>query len=190
MSGKSHYCEEMKSEDCIIVSSDAKRLELGITAYDPSTHGLVFAECKKDICKALENEKDVIFDATNISRRQRQKDIRFYRNRFPNLMFKGIVFDVSQDVLHSRAISRKSTDVNFVPHDVIDKQFESLRRNYPTADEFDELVVLHRDDQQSLKSQIEKTLKMKYRVDRNETNFSNNFNINLDNRNDNSELGI
>lgn len=47
LSGKSHYCEKMKSEDCVIVSSDAKRLELGITTYDPSTHGLVFAECKK-----------------------------------------------------------------------------------------------------------------------------------------------
>lgn len=178
LSGKSHYCEEKKSEDCIIVSSNAKRLELGITIYDPSTHGLVFAECRKDICKALETGKDVIFDATNLNRRQRQKDINFYRSRFPDVNIKGIVFDVSRDTLHSRASSRKPTDVNFVPHDVIDKQFERLHWNYPTADDFDEFDILKGVEQQSLKNQIEETLKMKYGVDRDETNFGNSLNDN------------
>jgi predicted kinase len=180
LSGKSHYCEEKKSEDCIIVSSDAKRLELGITTYDPSTHGLVFAECKKDICKALKSGKDVIFDATNLNRRQRQEDINFYRNQFHNVNIKGIVFDVSRDTLHSRASSRKPTDVNFVSHDVIDKQFERLHWNYPTAADFDEFEILKEAKQQSLKNQIEETLKRKYGVDRDETNFSsylNNDNI-------------
>lgn len=57
LSGKSHYCEKMKSEDCIIVSSDAKRLELGITTDDPSTHELVFTECKKIFVKRSKTEK-------------------------------------------------------------------------------------------------------------------------------------
>lgn len=90
----------MKSEDCVIVSSDAKRLELGITTDDPSTHERVFTECKKDICKALKNGKDVIFDATNLNRRQRQKDINFYRNRFPDVNIKGVVFEMSAAILY------------------------------------------------------------------------------------------
>lgn len=178
LSGKSHYCEKMKSEDCIIVSSDAKRLELGITTDDPSTHECVFTECKKDICKALKNGKDVIFDATNLNSRLRRRNITFYRNRFPNVIIKGIVFDVSRDTLHSRASSRKPTDVNFVSHDMIDKQFDRLHWNYPTADDFDEFDILKGVEQQSLKNQIEETLKMKYEVDRDETNFGNSLNDN------------
>lgn len=139
LSGKSYYAEKCKSDNCVVVSSDAKRLELGVTTYDPTQHHRVFQECRRDIRKALASGKDVIFDATNLSRRQRRSDIAYFKERFPELKIKGVVFDPGREVLLSRIDNRKQEDVNYVTVDVIDRQLEKLYSNYPGKTEFDEL---------------------------------------------------
>lgn len=157
LSGKSYYAEQHKSKNCAVISSDAKRLELGIITHDPTQHHRVFQECRRDIRKALSNGKDVIFDATNLSRRQRRNDIAYFKERFPELKIKGVVFDPGREILLSRIDKRKQEDVNYVTADVIDRQLQKLHSNYPHKSEFDELEIVSTDVtiRQSLQNIIE-----------------------------------
>lgn len=140
LSGKSRYAAEHK--DCVVVSSDAKRLELNCSEYDPTLNGTVFKKCKKDIFEALSNGKDVIFDATNLSRRQRKRDIQFFKSCFPELEVTGVVFNTDKEILYSRLENRSPDAINYVTKDVIDRQCRVFKDNFPTADEFDELHLI------------------------------------------------
>lgn len=140
LSGKSMYAAEHK--DCVVVSSDAKRLELNCSEYDPTLNGTVFKKCKKDIFEALSNGKDVIFDATNLSRRQRKRDIQFFKSCFPELEVSGVVFDTDKELLYSRIGNRNPDEINYVSKEVIDRQYRIFKDNFPDANEFDELHII------------------------------------------------
>lgn len=157
LSGKSCYAEKCKSDNCVVISSDSKRLELGITIHDPKQHHRVFQECRRDIHKALSGGKDVIFDATNLSGRQRRKDIAYFKECCPELRIKGVVFDPNKEVLLSRIDNRKQKDINYVTAEVVNKQLEKLHNNYPDNSEFDELEFVATDtiSRQSLQNIIE-----------------------------------
>ena len=140
LSGKSMYAAAHK--DCVVVSSDAKRLELNCSEYDPALNGMVFKKCKNDIFEALSNGQNVIFDATNLSRRRRKRDIQFFKSCFPELEVTGVVFNTDKEILYSRLGNRSPDAINYVTKDVIDRQCRVFKDNFPTADEFDELHLI------------------------------------------------
>lgn len=73
-SGKSSFAREhLKSEKCIYLSSDEIRIEM--FGFEDQTHNSdVFEKMKKESIEALKSGFDVIYDATNISKKYR-KDI-------------------------------------------------------------------------------------------------------------------
>ena len=69
-SGKSSYCKDKLKEnrDIEIVSSDAIREEVFGDVNDQSHNGEVFNIVFKRVREAILNNRDVILDATNLSR--------------------------------------------------------------------------------------------------------------------------
>lgn len=70
-SGKTTWATNMISENTIHVSSDALRQELYNNIYDREHHSEVFSVMKELTKKYLLNNKNVIYDATNISSKRR-----------------------------------------------------------------------------------------------------------------------
>lgn len=68
-SGKSTYAARLKEEGFEHISSDAIRVEMGYGAGQGS--GLVFAEMEQKTRRALKEGKNVIYDATNLIRKNR-----------------------------------------------------------------------------------------------------------------------
>ena len=70
-SGKSTYAEKHSSKTCIHLSSDAIRTELYGNAEEQKDHEKVFEVMKERALEYLNNGYDVIYDATNITRKSR-----------------------------------------------------------------------------------------------------------------------
>lgn len=71
-SGKSKYAKELaKKENAIVLSSDELRNELFGTVNEFNKNGELFQELYKRTKTQLENENNVIIDATNINRKRR-----------------------------------------------------------------------------------------------------------------------
>lgn len=74
-SGKSSYAKELEKENptnTIVISSDAIREEICGSVEDQSKNGEVFRIFHERIRRNLENKKDVIADATNITMKSRR----------------------------------------------------------------------------------------------------------------------
>ena len=78
--GKSTLTEKLKAEGYTIHSSDAIRNELDI--HDPKKSSLIFDIMHKRIKADMEVGKDIVYDATNLSRKNRKNYLesikRFY----------------------------------------------------------------------------------------------------------------
>ena len=72
-SGKSYIANEI---GCKIVSSDAIRKELYGSEEDQSHNDRVFNEVHKRIKNSIKNGEDVIYDATNLSRKRRKNFLK------------------------------------------------------------------------------------------------------------------
>lgn len=74
-SGKSYFTKNYESTH-IILSSDNIRDELGITEQDSKSHAVVFDELHRRMIFALTDNKNVIYDATNLSGKRRRNVLR------------------------------------------------------------------------------------------------------------------
>lgn len=72
-SGKSTYAHLL---GCEVVSSDAIRLELFGDENDQNHNGEVFNELHRRIRSAINENKDVVYDATNLSRKRRKNFLK------------------------------------------------------------------------------------------------------------------
>lgn len=72
-SGKSTYADSIKSVDTVHLSSDAIREELYGDATCQEDHYKVFELMQERALTALKNGYDVIYDATNVTRKDRHK---------------------------------------------------------------------------------------------------------------------
>lgn len=70
-SGKTQYAKELTNAQ--IFSSDAIRVELFGDESDQTHNSAVFAELHKRIKDALQSNQDVVYDATNLSRKRRME---------------------------------------------------------------------------------------------------------------------
>ena len=84
-SGKSFFAESYckNHSDYTVVSTDKIRGELFGDESDQSNNWLVFVEAYRRILSALDNS-NVIFDATNLTRKNRSKVIKYFRKVSPN----------------------------------------------------------------------------------------------------------
>ena len=112
-----------------IVSTDAIREELFGDASVQSNPQKVFGLAHKRLKRLLDNGHNVIFDAMNLSPKDRRAIVAEYRRIYPALICICVVMRADFDgcVEHQRMRARK------VPSDVIKNQFNRCQR--PTLDE-------------------------------------------------------
>ena len=131
--GKSTYAQRLFGT---IVSSDAIRGELYGDESVQTNPGKVFNIMKQRTFAILDKEGDVIYDATNLKRKNRVLLLNELRAKYGNsLTCRVIVFptDVNMATLQNKTRERK------VPQEVIIKQARQLQ--IPTYDEGWDIIV-------------------------------------------------
>ncbi|WP_152393215.1 AAA family ATPase [Paenibacillus guangzhouensis] len=103
-SGKSHYAKELcKRERAVLVSTDAIREKLfGSESKQKNTY-LVFDRAFAEMEQALGSGRNVVFDATNVSRDRRLKLLK----RFQDVPVECHVFDTPYELARERILARK-----------------------------------------------------------------------------------
>ena len=122
-----------------IVSTDDIRAELFGDASIQSNGDKVFSIAKDRIREHLLNGEDVIFDATNVKRKDRKKALEWVED-IPNVFKRCVVLDTSESV----CINRQNNRYRKVPISVIERQAKNF--TMPSYEEgFDEIMVLYPD---------------------------------------------
>ncbi len=117
-SGKSTLAKKSFS-DCTVLESDAIREELYGSAERQTNPGRVFALMRKRTLQALADGKDVVYDATNISRWARGEILK----AVPEGTEKIAVF---LDIPYSVCVERNAKRERKVPEEAIAKMFRNL----------------------------------------------------------------
>lgn len=134
-SGKSSYCKDKLKEnkDIEIVSSDAIREEVFGDVNDQSHNGEVFNIVFKRVREAILNNRDVILDATNLSRKRR---INFIKE-MPKTFIRAIVFAVPFEICCERNAHRNRV----VPQTVMERMYKQFEApSY--AEGFDDIKII------------------------------------------------
>lgn len=127
-SGKSTFC--LSHSDCVVVSSDEIRAELFGNAEIQTNPRLVFQTAHERIEKALNNNKNVIFDATNLTIKDRKKIFSHKSCKHIAIYFKPNI---------EKCIERDSKRDRVVSAEVIKNMAKRLTK--PTIEEgFNEIV--------------------------------------------------
>ena len=131
-SGKSTWASE---DNAIILSSDAYREKLLSNINDQSNNKLIFDTLQKDTITFLKEGKDVIYDATNINRKNRKKVLNAVKDI--NCIKIAELFMVPVEICKYRNNQRDRK----VPEEVI----ERMLRNFelPLEGEGFDLINLH-----------------------------------------------
>lgn len=138
-SGKSTYAEILmeKHPDALYLSSDKIREEL---YGDESIQGNpqeVFGNLHHKMRKALGNNIDVIYDATNLSRKNRKKAVKIAKSANQTTIVHYIIIDTSLDECFRRNENRERK----VPENVIVRMSEQF--NFPQSDEgFSDIEII------------------------------------------------
>lgn len=128
-SGKSTFTKAM--DGCVVVSSDAIREELFGSAEVQRGHSHVFAIARERIAMAIRDDRDVVFDATNLTVGARRVALDQEAHHV------AVLFTTPVDECKRRNALRE----RHVPEIAIDKM--ALRLVAPTLGEgFDEVWVL------------------------------------------------
>lgn len=137
-SGKSTWAELSKNK-AVVVSSDAIRGELYGDESVQKDHQRVFSIAKERIINALNQGKDVIFDATNITYKNR-KNIMSEVNKFEDVFKFCDIFAEPIEVLLERNANRERK----VPEEVI----ERMMRNFemPVYTEGFDVINIHNEN--------------------------------------------
>lgn len=121
-SGKTTVAENYFSE-AQHISSDAIREELWGDANDQQNGAKVFFEMDRRTCEALEAGKDVVYDATNLSSRNRKAIVSMVKRISNNIECKCVlvVCSIKECKFRQSQRSRK------VPDEVIDRMARSFQ---------------------------------------------------------------
>ena len=119
-SGKSTIAKEIsESEDAVIVSSDEIRREYG-DVNDQSQNAKVFKEVGKRLKENIENGRNVIFDATNVSYKKR----RAWLERFNRYNVEKIAILVATP--YEECLKRNTERDRNVPKEVITRMYHNF----------------------------------------------------------------
>lgn len=156
-SGKSTIAKRIAiTNKCAVISTDEIRKEFFGDATVQEHSDKVFSEAKQRIVQCIKENKDVIFDATNISRKRRIQFIKDIKNmsKSINILFSAILVAVP----YEECISRNEKRDRSVPNYVIMNMYKKF--NIPGSDEgFDEISLDFADSDFSKHYNIDKFLK-------------------------------
>lgn len=142
-SGKSTFAKEVKNinPDVVIINPDDIREELLGDRYDQSNNYEVFSKVYERIDENIQNNKSIIYDATNTVSKFREKAINATRKK--NVTIVGIIFDTTIKGCFDRNL-RKEVPVFC---SVIERMYINLKTKKPSINEgFDILMTIHMDD--------------------------------------------
>lgn len=118
-----------------LISTDEIRLQLTGSEEDRSRDNVVFATARQTIRTMLQQDKNVIFDATNLSRKDRKKVLHYV----PAETFKKCYY---KKISLSGALIRNAKRKRVVPEQVIINMYQHMQP--PTLEEgWDEIEVIH-----------------------------------------------
>lgn len=134
-SGKSYWSKKYIQEnpDTILVSSDSIREEVFGDVNDQKHNGEVFNIVHKRVVAAIKNGRDVILDATNLSRKRR---IGFLKS-IPDCLTEAIVFAIPFET----CCKRNSARDRVVPQVAMDRMYRSFQPPH-YAEGFDEINII------------------------------------------------
>ena len=139
-SGKSTWARGQINDNTVIVSSDDIRNEVFGNADDQTHNTDVFEIMHKRTIDNLTNGINVIYDATNISRKYRKHLITSIPNKL-NVHKVAVVFATPIEICHTRNQSRDRV----VPDNVINRMYKSFQM--PHYDEgFNEIQLIPAND--------------------------------------------
>lgn len=138
-SGKSTFSKRLsKEKNCKIISSDEVR-----KMYPNLEEKNVFPEVYRLCAEELKNNRDVIFDATNITPNVRNRNITNIKSIFSD--FKIHVYFINTDVeICKTRVEKRNKQENeiFIPLEVIDSYSKNIIP--PSKEEgFEEIIVLN-----------------------------------------------
>ena len=141
-SGKSRYSSGLKTSLTLenklpteLVETDAIRFELTGNAEDQTQNGRVFSVARMRVANYLGQDKNVIIDATSLSRKDRKEWVNIGKTKGSEVR----AFFVNTPI--SIAKSQNAKRERKVPEWVIDKQAAKL--SAPTKDEgFDSITIV------------------------------------------------
>jgi len=132
--GKSTWAANNTNESTVIVSSDEARFLIAGDESNQECSGRAFAFMELAVEMLLRQNKNVIVDATNTTRKSRKQWVKLGRKYGATIQMT--VFNVSADVCKARNAARARK----VPEHVIDRMFAQLEE--PTFDECDEILII------------------------------------------------
>ena len=148
--GKSTYFEDNFDNEVVYISSDKLREELLGDVNDQSKNSLIFNEMYKRTIAALNNGKDVYYDATNLRRKKRVNLLK----QLPECNKFAIIFAIPFEVCCARNNARDRV----VPQDVMERMYRSFEPPY-FAEGFDEIgVVDYKGEHESIEDILSKNI--------------------------------
>ena len=136
-SGKSTYAESLcQNTKLAVVSTDKIREQLFGSESDQREGDKVFKTAYDWVEYWIENGKDVVFDATNTTKRGRKQLLRSIR--YPCIKV-AVLFTPPIDV----SIARNANRQRIVPESVIRRQYEQLIRDGESIpNQFDDVIFV------------------------------------------------
>lgn len=134
-SGKTTWAKEKlkKLDNAIYIGSDSIRLELWRNEQDQQHNRETFQEVFNRIAKAAKEKKNIIYDATNISRKEKENILKLLTNDYTKI---GVKMSTPIKDCYKRNLKRNRT----VPEKVIGKM--EVRMTYD-MDLFDDYLIIY-----------------------------------------------
>ena len=128
-SGKSTWANENFAPECIISSDNVREYMYGDAQIQGNPWPVIYSILESKLDSDLQT---VVFDATNVKRKDRRRLINFIRiHATGEFNLYGVIFNVDKKELYRRNEIRDKP----VPKGVIDKMLSSLSGGPPTSDE-------------------------------------------------------
>lgn len=131
-SGKSRWIKSLEDNGFVVISPDDLRREILGSVNDQSRGGEIFRIAYQRIIDALNNGKNVVFDATNTVSKNRREMLKFLKSNVNNeFEASAKIFDVDPEISKERIRKDIETGVDRsnVPPDVIDRQYKQFKDN-------------------------------------------------------------
>lgn len=102
-SGKTTYASSLKTKATVLSSDDIRQEMFGSgNGFTPEENSQVFGEMLKRTLEELEQKHNVVYDATNISRKRRMSTLSQIKAKYPNIAYECIVCVAPFDVCKRR----------------------------------------------------------------------------------------
>lgn len=130
-SGKSSRAEAYKEKGAIVFSSDRYRENMFNDINDQTHNKEVFVKLHKDLIAALNDGKDVVYDATNLSEKRRKAFLKLLNNipcqKILDIIATPFETCIARDAMRERTVGK----------DVIIKQMKQF--TYPFDEDWDKI---------------------------------------------------